>query len=101
MATLVRNGQYLVGEVTDTPRRDPSKKVGVIRGDVANESRDSGFQRVMGLQSSKWYLYEVEEYIRQYDDRSGTGVLIVATIKDSFSSKGDAADEAERLYNLD
>lgn len=100
MAELIQAGQYLVGHYENTPRRDPPKKIGVIRGDVANDSRDSGFRRILGLSDSKWYLYEGIEEIRQYHDRSGTGVLMVVNLVGEYSSKSDAVSAAEKKYHL-
>lgn len=100
MAELIQAGQYLVGHYENTPKRDPSKKIGVIRGDVANNSRDSGFHRILGLSDSKWYLYEFVEETRQYDDGSGRGVLMVVNLVGEYSSKSDAVYEAEKKYNL-
>jgi hypothetical protein len=100
MAELIQSSHYKVGVVEDTPRRDPPKTIGVIRGDVANETGSNGFHRILGLSETKWYLYESVEYLRQYNDRSGTGVLNVATIKGEFSRKKDAVSKAESRYNL-
>ena len=100
MAEKVQPGQYIVGEYENTPSRDPPKTIGVIRGDVANESRDGRFHRIIGLSDSKWYLYEGIEEIRKYNDRSGTGVLMVTNLIEEFSSKSSAVREAEKLYNL-
>lgn len=100
MAERIQTGQYVIGEVEDTRRRDPPKTIGVIKGETANESRSSGFSRIIGLSKSKWYVYEEVEELRQYYDRSGTGVLMVVSLVEECNSKSEAVSEAERRYNL-
>lgn len=100
MSERVRSGQYEVGRVEDTPRRDPEKVIGVVKGETANELNYGGFGRVMGLSKSKWYVYEQVEHLRQYADRSGTGVLMVASLEYECDSKSDAVSKAESRYSL-
>ncbi len=97
MAERIQTGQYLIGEVEDTPRRDPPKRIGVIKGERLNNSRGGGFGRHMGVSKTKWFVYEQVEYLREYYDRSGTGVLDVVSLVSEHSSKSEAVEAAERL----
>lgn len=99
MPERIQSGQYKVGE-KEADRRDPPKTIGVIKGEVANETRGSGFSRIMGVSNSKWYVYECVEHLRQYHDRSGTGVLIVASLEHECDSKSEAVEKAKGWYNL-
>lgn len=100
MPERVQSGQYVVGEKEDTRRRDPPKTIGVIKGEVANETRRGGFSRILGLSKSKWYVYETVEHLREYHDRSGTGVLNVVSLEYECSSKSEAVSKAESRYSL-
>jgi len=100
MPERIQSGQYEVGRKEDTRRRDPPKTIGVIKGETANESTRSGFSRIMGLSKSKWYVYEEVEHLRQYNDRSGTGVLMVVSLEAECSSKSKAVSRAESKYRL-
>lgn len=91
----VRSGQYKVGEI-EAHRRDPPETVGVIRGDVVNDLGCQGFGRMIGVNKSKWYVYKQREELRQYYDRSGTGVLMIAELVAERDTKGEAVDKAER-----
>jgi len=100
MPERIQSGQYRIGRKEVSERRDPDKTIGVIRGDVANSTRNSGFNRILGLSASKWYVYEEVEHLRQYADRSGTGVLMVVSLVKECGSKGEAVDWAESRYRL-
>lgn len=96
MPEKVQPGQYIVGEKEDTRRRDPPKTIGVIKGSVANESRSHGFSRIIGVSESKWYVYESVEHLREYYDRSGTGVLDVVALDSEYTSKKEAVKRANQ-----
>jgi hypothetical protein len=100
MPERLQSGQYVIGHKEDTRRRDPPKTVGVIKGETANEIKNGGFHRILGLSKSKWYVYTEQEELRQYHDRSGTGVMMVTSLEKECSSKGDAVSYAESRYNL-
>lgn len=100
MPERIQSGQYVVGHKEDTRRRDPPKTIGVIKGETANETRNGGFSRILGLSKSKWYVYEEVEHLRQYNDRSGTGVLMVASLEEECSSKSEAVSKAKSKYRL-
>jgi hypothetical protein len=100
MSERLKPGHYRIGRIEDTHHRDPPKEVGVIKGEVANETSRAGFNRIMGLSKSKWYVYEFMEHRRQYHDNTGTGVLDVASLEFECSSKSEAVEKAKRRYNL-
>lgn len=100
MPERIQSGQYVVGEKEDTRRRDPPKTIGVVKGETANETAYHGFGRIMGLSKSKWYVYETVEHLREYHDRSGTGVLNVVSLEYECTSKSEAVEKAQSRYNL-
>jgi hypothetical protein len=95
--TKVRDGQYELGTNEDTPRREPPETIGVIRGGQVNDHRGGGFQRILGLSTSKWYVYKQVEHLRKYDDRSGTGVLNVVSLESEHDTKKAAVSAGERF----
>ena len=100
MTGRIQPGQYVVGQYEDTRRRDPPKTIGVINGETANETRNGGFHRIVGLAKSKWYVYEEVEHLREYHDRSGTGVIRVTSLEYECGSKSAAVSKAESRYNF-
>jgi len=48
------------------------------------------------MSQSKWYTYSEEEHLRQYHDRSGTGVLNVVSVECEHDTKKAAVKSAER-----
>lgn len=100
MPERIKPGWYELGTVESSTSRDPPRNIGVIKGEAANEARGQGFGRFIGLSSSKWYIYEQEEHLRKYNDRSGTGVLDVVSLESEYNSKKKAVDVAKKRYNL-
>lgn len=100
MVERIRSGQYEIGRVDGKSHRDPERTIGVVKGEAANDMRGGGFGRIIGLSKSKWYVYEQEEHLREYADRSGTGVLDTVSLEEEFSSKGDAVEWAESRYRV-
>lgn len=96
MADKIKSGQYFVRTDDDTPRRDPPKDWGVIKGKNVNNEDYGPFDRHMGVSKSKWYTYSQEEHSRQYYDRSGTGVLSVVSLECEHSSKKKAVESAKK-----
>lgn len=85
----------MVGE-KEAHRRDPKKVYGVVKGEKANNSGSLGLHAHIGLATSKWYVFEYIEYLYEYHDRSGTGVLDVMRMVAECDTKKEAVQQAER-----
>lgn len=101
MSRQLESGHYKVRREEDTPPREPPRDWRVARGSVINESSREELGRHMGMSSSKWYTFTSTEYLRQYDDRSGTGVLMVADMKCEHNTKRAAQRSAHKGYCVD
>jgi len=96
MAERVREGKYRVGVLESRRRRHPDAEVGVVKGEVINESRGL-WKHHDFVKKSKWYVYEKREYLADYADRSGTFSLRIPTIVSEHGSKSDAISSIGRI----
>lgn len=95
MTERYKAGMYLVGE-KEAQRREPKAEVGVVKGEVANETRSLGLDAHMGMAKTSWFVFETTEYLYNYADRSGTGVLDVTRMISEEKTKKEAVKKAER-----
>jgi hypothetical protein len=89
----VEPGLYRVGH-TETRDRYPDKDVFVVSGDVLNESSRPGFGNHDYVAESKWYVFKKAEYLYNYKDRSGTGVMDVGEVASQHDTKKAAVKAA-------